>query len=147
MDQDINDNHDNHDNDRDIIEAPGGMTLDEFKHQVKMWMEIDNQIKSAAAIIKEKRKVQNMLTEKILAFMTRYNIEDLNTRDGKLRYKVSRQKPSVKTKQIKERIGDCFKDDPDTANRVMKQIFDTENAPSVERVTLRRLKASQSLNV
>ena len=132
---------------RDIVEAPGGMTLDEFKHQVKMWMEIDNQIKAAAALIKEKRKVQNVLTEKVLSFMTRYNIEDLNTRDGKLRYKVTRSKPSVRQKQIKERISDCFKDDPDTAERVMKQVFDKENETTVERVTLRRLKASQSLNV
>jgi hypothetical protein len=133
--------------DRDMIESPGGMNLEEFKHQVKLWMEIDNQIKSATAIVKDKKKVQSVLTEKILAFMTRYNIEDLNTRDGKLRYKVTRLKPSVRQKQIKDRIGDCFKDDPETAERVMKEVFDTNTESAVVRTTLCRLKASQSLNV
>lgn len=132
---------------RDMIESPSGMSLEEFKHQVKMWMEIDNQIKSAMAIVKDKKKVQVVLSEKIKAFMTRYNIEDLNTRDGKLRYKVTRTKPSVKSKQIKERIIDCFKDDPETALRVTKQVFETNSEEAVERTSLCRLKASHSMNV
>ena len=136
-------------NSAELIEAPSGMSLDEFKRHVRLWMDMDNEIKATLATVKEKKKVQGVLTEKILAFMTRYNIEDLNTRDGKLRYRVSRVKPSVRQKQIKERLQDCFKDNPDMAAKVLSEVFKEEGQEDnvVERPTLRRLKGAVGMNV
>jgi hypothetical protein len=44
-----------------MIESLSGMSLEEFKHQVKMWMEIDNQIKSAMAIVKSEVSISWVL--------------------------------------------------------------------------------------
>lgn len=130
-----------------LVNAPDNMSLDEFKHQVKMWIELDNQIKQMAQIIKEKKKVQSMLTEKILAFMARYNIEDLNTKDGKLRYKVTHVKPSVKQTAIKKKLFDYFEHDTELANKVVSAVFDDTAVQKIEKPALRRLKGVRILNV
>lgn len=130
-----------------LVNAPDNMSLDEFKHQVKMWIDIDNQIKQMAQILKEKKQVQRALTEKVLVFMARYNIEDLNTKDGKLRYKVTHVKPSVKQTTIKKKLLDYFEHDKDLANKVVNAVFDDEGTPKVEKPALRRLKGVRILNV
>jgi hypothetical protein len=130
-----------------LVNAPDNMSLDEFKHQVKMWIELDNQIKQMAHIIKEKKKTQRMLTEKILSFMSRYNIEDLNTKDGKLRYKVTHVKPSVKQTTIKKKLYDYFEHDTDLANKVVNAVFDDTAVQKIEKPALRRLKGVRIMNV
>jgi len=130
----------------ELIETPNNMMLDEFKHQVKMWMELDNQLKKLAQIMKEKRDVQKALTQKILAFMTRFNIEDLNTKEGKLRYKVVRSKPALREKTIKQKLEEYFhQHDPSLGERVMSTVF--QEKPVVEKVALRRLKSVNIINV
>lgn len=136
---------------RALVESmprPDGAVLEEFKHHVKLWMELDNQIKKMNAIVKEKRTVQKTLTEKILAFMIRYNIEDLNTKDGKLRYKVTRVKPSVKAKDIKQNIESYFGTDNDLCNKVLAAAFPIERTETVlEKPSLRRLKSVNIISV
>ena len=129
------------------MEMPNNMLLDEFKHQVKLWMELDNHVKRLTHMAKEKRTMQRELTDKILAFMARYNIEDLNTRDGKLRYKMVKVRPSVRQQTIKDRLANYFHDDPDLAQNVLKNVFDVSKEPSVEKPALRRLKSVNVVNV
>jgi hypothetical protein len=127
---------------------PDGAVLEEFKHQVKMWIELDNQIKKMMAIVKDKKLVHKELTERILSFMVRYNIEDLNTKDGKLRYKVTRVKPGVKVKEIKQNIQNYFSADEELCTKVMKAVFPTsEVANVVEKPSLRRLKSVNIISV
>ena len=130
-----------------LVNAPDNMSLDEFKHQVKLWIELDNQIKQMSQIIKEKKKIQRMLTDKILAFMARYNIEDLNTKDGKLRYKVTHVKPSVKQTTIKKKLYDYFEHDSELANKVVNAVFDDTAVQKIEKPALRRLKGVRIMNV
>lgn len=132
-----------------LIQTPDNSSLEEFKHQVKLWMELDNQIKKMQQSIKEKRGVQKVLTDRILAFMSRYNIEDLNTKDGKLRYKVSRVKPAtVKKASIKDKLLNYFEHDRETGEKVVQAIFaEEEEANKVEKVSLRRLKGVRVMNV
>jgi hypothetical protein len=130
-----------------MIETPDNVALEEFKHQVRLWMEIDNQIKKFNQVIKEKKTVQRVLTDKILGFMSRYNIEDLNTKEGKLRYKVSYTKPSVKKTSIKEKLLNYFEHDKETGKKVVDAIFEEEEAAKVEKVSLRRLKGVRIMNV
>jgi hypothetical protein len=130
-----------------LVNAPDNMSLDEFKHQVKLWIELDNQIKQMSQIIKDKKKTQRMLTDKILAFMARYNIEDLNTKDGKLRYKVTHVKPSVKQTTIKKKLYDYFEHDTELANKVVNAVFDETAVQKIEKPALRRLKGVRIMNV
>jgi hypothetical protein len=130
-----------------VVETPDNIALEEFKHQVKMWMDIDNQIKKLNQAVKEKKTVQKVLSEKILGFMSRYNIEDLNTKDGKLRYKVSYTKPVVKKTSIKEKLLNYFEHDKETGKKVAQAVFDEEANNKVEKVSLKRLKGVRIMNV
>ena len=130
-----------------LVHAPDNMSLEEFKHQVKMWMELDNQIKKMNEILKEKKAVQKILTEKVLSFMARYNIEDLNTKDGKLRYKVTQVKPTVKQTAIKKKLQDFFDYDKALSEKVMKAVFEDTAQPKVEKPSLRRLKGVNIISV
>ena len=113
-----------------------------------MWLELDNQIKKMNAIVKEKRTVQKALAEKILGFMMRYNIEDLNTKDGKLRYKVTRVKPAVKVKDIKQNIQSYFSADNELCNKVLAAAFPQHPQNIVvEKPSLRRLKSVNIISV
>lgn len=131
-----------------LIETPDNNSLEEFKHQVKLWMEIDNQVKKLAQITKEKKAVQKQLTDKILGFMSKFNIEDLNTKEGKLRYKVTLSKPTVKKTNIKEKLLNFFEHDPATAKKVVDAVFEEgTDENKVEKVSLRRLKSARVMNV
>lgn len=129
-----------------LVHAPDNMSLEEFKHQVKMWLELDNQVKKMNEVLKEKKAVQKILTEKILSFMARYNIEDLNTKDGKLRYKVTQVKPTVKQTAIKKKLQDFFDYDKELASKVMKAVFEGPEE-KVEKPSLRRLKGVNIMSV
>lgn len=130
-----------------LIETPDNLALEEFKHQVKLWMEIDTQVKKLMQSVKEKKAVQKMLGEKILAFMSKFNIEDLNMREGKLRYKVSYTKPTVKKNEIKDKLVNYFEHDKDTANKVVAAVFQPDDNNKIEKVSLRRLKGVRVMNV
>lgn len=118
------------------IELPDAAILDEFKNHVRAWIEIDNVIRKLQAAVKERNGLKKQLTEKILRFMSKYNIEDLNTKDGsKLRYKVCKSTAAPSKTQIKERLvqyyGNCASIDELTEKVFEKSQRDT--------VSLRRL--------
>ena len=87
--------------------------------------------------IRERRTAQNHITEKVLDFMKRHNIEDLNTKEGVLRYRTAVVKAPLSQKSIKTRLSEFFERDPNAMNYI-KKIF--EDREKVEKVSLRRLK-------
>lgn len=116
-------------------EVPEDISLEEFKNYVKKWLEYDNFIKKAQAVIKEKKKSRDMLSSIITKFMCKYNIEDLNTKEGRIRCKTLMVKEPVSQKVIKEKIINFFGND---GNNVLTKIY--EDRQKVEKVSLRRLK-------
>jgi hypothetical protein len=72
--------------------------------------------------------------------MRRYNIEDLNTKDGKLRYRVVRVKKPVPQSSIKQRLEDYFDSDPGLKQKVVTAVFGDAQSLVVEKPSLRRLK-------
>lgn len=111
--------------------------LQEFKDNVKRWLELDNQLKRLAAASKERRKKKNEINNKILEFMSKFNIEDLNTKEGIIRYKKSYVKEPLSQKTIKTKLEELFKDQPDIFERIDKIFTDRGK---VEKLSLRRLK-------
>lgn len=111
--------------------------LQEFKDNVKRWLELDNQLKRLAAAAKERRKKKNEINNKILEFMSKFNIEDLNTKEGIIRYKKSYVKEPLSQKTIKTKLEELFKDQPDIFERIDKIFTDRGK---VEKLSLRRLK-------
>lgn len=111
--------------------------LQEFKDNVKRWLELDNQLKRLAAAAKERRNKKNEINKQILEFMSKFNIEDLNTKEGIIRYKKSYVKEPLSQKTIKSKLEELFKDQPDIVERIDKIFTDRGK---VEKLSLRRLK-------
>ena len=116
-------------------DVPEDISLEEFKNYVKKWLEYDNFIKKAQVLIKEKKQSRDMLSAIITKFMCKYNIEDLNTKEGRIRCKTLMVKTPVSQKTIKEKIINFFGND---GNNVLSKIY--EDREKVEKVSLRRLK-------
>ena len=119
------------------VEMPDNDSLEEFKNQVRAWVEIDNNIKALKNAIKERNVAKKELTDRILRFMIKFNIEDLNTKDGsKLRYKVNQVKKNPTAKDIKTRLADNY-NNAKNAEELSNRLFQCD---MVEKPSLRRLK-------
>jgi hypothetical protein len=94
----------------DVVETalltPSDTMLTQFRTDVKNWIDTDNAIKRLAGALKERRTAKRDLTGRILRFMETYNVEDLNTREGRLRYRVSNVFSPLGQKAIKQRLQD-----------------------------------------
>ena len=111
--------------------------LDEFKSHVKEWLEVDNHVKRFKAAIKGlliKKKNKNDI---ILDFMRQYNIEDLNTKEGIIRYRKTYVKEPLSQKTIKSKLEELLIDDRDILDKV--QMIFTDRV-KIEKTSLRRLK-------
>jgi len=120
-----------------MTESMNEALLEEFKTHVKDWLELDNQLKRLAAASKERRKKKNDINLKILEFMGRFNIEDLNTKEGVIRYRKTYVKEPLSQKTIKTKLEELFKNDLDTFEKVQKIFTEREK---IEKTSLRRLK-------
>jgi phosphotransferase system IIB component len=119
------------------MELPDNVILEEFKNQVRLWMDIDNQIAKLQQAAKERKSVKKQLTDKILRFMGKYNIEDLNTKDGKLRYRVSNVKQAVSKSDIKQRLVENY-GKVQNIEELTEIIFAAQ--PDKSKASLRRLR-------
>jgi|TARA_B100001093_G_C26563395_1_gene899744 hypothetical protein len=120
-----------------MTESMNELMLEEFKKNVQTWMNYDNQMKRLAAASKLLKTKKKEINEKILDFMARYNIEDLNTKEGVIRYKKTFVKEPLTQKMIKDKLNELFKNNENDLNRV-NEIFN--NRQKVEKTSLRRLK-------
>jgi hypothetical protein len=129
---------------REIVryEVPdeNNITLEEFKEYVKKWIELDNTIKRAQEAIKERKQARDKLSMLISKFMCKYDIEDLNTKEGRIRCKVMQVKAPVSQKVVKQKIIDYFQNDDNKKEEIISKIYDERE--TVQKVSLRRLKIS-----
>lgn len=121
-----------------VTDLPENISIEDFSNLVKKWIELDNWIKKSQEIAKQKRKQKDKLSEVITHYMTRYNIEDLNTSEGKIRCKVRYVKSGVNQKVVKEKITEIFKDNEETGNALITKIFNERE--KIEKISLRRIK-------
>jgi len=114
------------------------ITLEEFKKYVEKWLEYDNFVKKAQEVIRQKKKSRDDLSKIIIMFMCKYNIEDLNTKEGRIRCKVATSKAPISQKVVKQRITDYFGSNESQKQDIINKIY--EEREEREKVTLRRLK-------
>lgn len=114
--------------------------LEDFKNKVKIWMRLDNetkeftkQIKMLNVEIKQRKKYISSLTPFILQYMNSNEIEELNSKDGRLQCKTSLIKPPLTQKDLKIKLYDVF---PNNKSDLDKIFIERDK---VERVSLRRL--------
>jgi hypothetical protein len=83
--------------------------LEKFKGLVKKWLSYDDEIRIFQKAIKDRRQSKADLTPTVMDFMKTHDIEDLNTRNGKLRCYVSNRKKPLTQKDIKHKLLGYFK--------------------------------------
>ena len=109
----------------------------EFKENIKMWLKMDDDIKTLQNALKEIKKKKEEMTPKILIFMKNNELKHLDTNDGKIQYKSSFVSKPLNKKMIINRLGDYFKDFEKGANAAA---FILENREKEEKIRLTRSK-------
>ena len=116
--------------------------MEEFKYQVRNWIKLDTEIKDISAKMrmldgerKRRKKIQEELSKRIMAFMRNNQIDELNSREGIIKSKTSMVKTSLSQKALQQRIMEVFGTDGQVEQKV-KSIF--ENRERVERHRLTR---------
>lgn len=117
--------------------------IEEFKSQVRLWLKTDNEVKEISSKIKlldgerkQRKKILDVLTTTILSYMNTNEIDELNSRDGVLKYKKSMIKEPLTKKQIIDKLIEQFGDSEKTQNIINKIFIDRKK---VEKQTLRRI--------
>lgn len=123
--------------------APCEEELTEFKNRVKIWTDLDKNIKLLSIAIRERRKAQSVLTPKIQDFMIKYKYDHLNTtNDGTIRSSVRMIKQSPKIAEVKKKIAD------ELGEETVKKIFVAEPTIIEKRRLVRTTpKVSMDLNI
>jgi len=115
-----------------------------FKQNVKDWVTLDDDIKTLQEAIKKRKKRITELTPLILDFMKRFNINDLNTQNGQLRYTTSLLAKPVNKNFLLSKLGEFFKDN-EKSQVLTTYIYD--NRIKEEKVKLKRVIERKKLNI
>ena len=118
--------------------SAGPYLLDDFKSDVCTWIELDDSIKTLQHAIRDRRLEKQKLTQRIIGFMDHHDIEDLNTKSGRIRYKTNYVRPQVSKTNIRDRISSFFPNDAQFADDIVTAIYSSREV--TERQSLRRLK-------
>ena len=119
----------------------------QLKGEVKDYLEIDDQIKALNKAIKDRRDRKKKLSESILVNMKKFDIDFMNTKNGKLVYTETKRKEGLNKKNLIVGLNNYFEDEA-RAKMVSKIVLDSRN--EVKKVTLRRTinkKQDNSLNL
>lgn len=86
--------------------------LQNFKEEVKTWIQLDNEIQEYEKKIKELKKKRNKeLEPSITTFMVTHNISDLNTGTGKIKCTPRNTKQTLNKVYIEENLKKVIQDD------------------------------------
>lgn len=107
----------------------------ELQKDVKEYLEIDDQIIALNKALKERRKAKSKLSDNILNVMKKFEVDNMNTKNGRLIYSVSKHKKPLTKDSIIKGLNIFFKDEEKakTATDVV-----LSNREIVEKVKLKR---------
>jgi hypothetical protein len=108
-----------------------------FRTDVRTWLEVDTSIRALQASIRDRREAKRALSNRILSFMSRYNIEDLSTRAGCLRFQVTYVRTPLSHQTIRRRIETFYSSNTEAAQELSGAVFG--NRDRAERTSLRRV--------
>lgn len=108
----------------------------DFKSNVKEWLMLDDDIITLQKAVKERKHKKDELTPKILNFMDKFNINDLNTEGGKIKFTKSLYTKPLNKQFLISRLGDFFKD---FRKGEKAASFILENRDKEERCKIRRV--------
>ena len=120
------------------VEQPKN-SISYLKKIVKEYLKIDNDIKERQSVIKNLREQQKIRKEYICKFMKTNELEDINSKTGRLRYNYKEAPKALTEKKTIEYIIDYFGNSRrEEADKLIETILAKRESRQVE--SLRRLK-------
>ena len=112
------------------------LDFDDFKNNVKKYLNIDDDIKKLEKHIRELKQEKQKISGLILTFMNNHNIEDLNTETGTLKKNIKYLKKPLNKKNLKTKLLEYYKNNEDQSELVFKFI---DNRAKEEKIELKRI--------
>jgi len=115
----------------------------EFCDCVKLWIESDNKLLEYEKKRKELMKERNQYNERIMGFMRRHKVDDININENgeKLKFKVSISKGTFTKKILQDSIHNYYIQSTEDAHKLLEYLETQRNAKAKERESLRRMKS------
>ena len=110
--------------------------LEVFKENVKEWLTLDDDIKTLNSHLRDRKKRKNELTPDILKLMQEYEIQDMNTNSGLIKYNQTLVKKPMNKEFIRKKLSDFLKNSK-TADDATEYI--TQNRDSEIKIKLKRV--------
>jgi hypothetical protein len=110
--------------------------LETFKTFVQDWFKYDDAIRKLKIAIKERITLQNALNAKIQDFMFKYNYNDLNTQNGRLKTNIRNVQKPVNIKEIKEILNN---NKYLTGEELLEKIFNNTTRDIIVKKSIRRI--------
>jgi hypothetical protein len=125
---------------------PTAEEIDTFKVLVSDWFKYDDAIRKLKIAIRERKTLQQVLNNKIEEFMFKYNYNDLNTQNGRLKTNIRNVHKPINIKDIREIINE---NKHLTGEELLIKIFNKEDRPVIVKKSIKRIipKVSMSLDI
>jgi hypothetical protein len=108
---------------------------------VRLWLEMDNTIRTLQASLRERKEAKRALTSRILEFMASKDIQDFSTRQGdRIAFRVSYVRAPLTQQNIRSRLTDFCASNPPPHAMSSRHVQDVVfgNRERSERATLKR---------
>jgi hypothetical protein len=140
------DNTDLIDNIIKTANEPTTEEMDTFKNLVADWFKFDDQVRKLKIAIRERKTMQQVLNNKIEEFMFKYNYNDLNTQNGRLKTNVRNVYKPINIKDVRDIINN---NKHLTGEELLAKIFNKEEREIIVKKSIRRIipKVSMSLDI
>jgi hypothetical protein len=122
---------------------PTADELETFKNLVNDWFKYDDQIRKLKIAMKERKKYQRALNNKIEEFMFNFKYNDLNTQHGRIKTNVKECIVPIKMNDIKTKIIQ-FKEL--SGEELLKRIFE-EDRQTIVKKNIKRIIPRVSLTI
>ena len=120
--------------------------MEVFKTWVTDWFKIDDAIRKLNIAIRERKTLQNVLNNKIEEFMFKYNYNDLNTQNGRLKTNVRNIHKPINIKDVRDIINN---NKHLSGEELLEKIFNKDDRPIIQKKGIKRVipKVSMSLDI
>ena len=116
----------------------------QLKSDVKTYLDLDDQIKALNKAVKERRTSKGKLAESILSTMKKFEIENMNTKNGRLIYSVKKTTKGLNKKNLLTGLNMYFKDEEKAKDATTIVL---SNREVVEKVSLKRSVNKKTLQL
>ena len=109
---------------------------EQLKKDVKSYLEIDDQIKALNKALRERRTNKSKLADSILKTMKIFEVDNMNTKNGRLIYSVTKTKQPLNKKNLLSGLNLFFNNNEEKSKEASDVVL--SNRQIIEKITLKR---------